>query len=156
MLQLGWCTLLLLVAIVLQNSRSEPWFIITWKWAYEVSCCENRAVWLGFVILLSIFAFTAVPVRAHSRSLPHLFVFTPAHSRSLPLTLTRADAIISLGEWQKPHDLLTMTSYKQVLPSLLLICLKLHSRMSMWATSYSKRSPYSINSIQCFSNIIHL
>ena len=35
-----------------------------------------------FVILLSIFAHTPVPIRAHSRTLP----LTPAHSHSLPHT----------------------------------------------------------------------
>ena len=44
-----------------------------------------------FVILLSIFALAPVPICAHSRTLPH----TPA----------RADARISMGEWQKSRQL---------------------------------------------------
>ena len=44
---------------------------------------------LVFVIFLSIFALTSMPIHAHSRSL-HL---TPAHSTSLPLTLPHSRSL---------------------------------------------------------------
>ena len=69
-------------------------------------------------MLLSIFALTPAPIRAHSRSLPltpahsrslpltpahsRSLPLTPAHSRPLPLTPARADARISTGEQQNP------------------------------------------------------
>ena len=70
-----------------------------------------------FVILLSIFTLTPMPIRAHSCSLPRLSTPIRAHSCSLPrlstpihtyprsllLTPARADARISAGEWQKPR-----------------------------------------------------
>ena len=51
-----------------------------------VRCLRMLTAMLVFVILLSIFALTPAPIRAHSRALR----LTLAHSRSLPLTPARS------------------------------------------------------------------
>ena len=54
---------------------------------------DHTQVLAVFVILLSIFALTLAPIRAHSRSLP----LTPAHSRSLPLTSAHSRSLPRLS-----------------------------------------------------------
>ena len=54
--------------------------------------CHLKQIFIVFVILLSIFALTPTPIRAHSHSFPRLSALAPAHSRfySCSLLLTPA------------------------------------------------------------------